>query len=90
MVREQQCPHQTKWNNKMTGDKEGAKQMKQKAQEMSFDISWAIGKFFSSHFSILFFTNRLFLTRTADDNDDRAMKLTQHPPHTAVSPCSQG
>jgi hypothetical protein len=90
MAREWQCPHQTKWNDEMMGDKEGAKQMKQKAQETSFDISWAIGKFFSSYFSILFFTNRLFLTRTADTDNDRAMKLTQHPPHTAASLCLQG
>jgi hypothetical protein len=30
----------------MMGDEEGAKQTKKKAQETSFDISWAIGKFF--------------------------------------------
>jgi hypothetical protein len=60
MVREWQHPHQTKQIDEMMGDKEGAKQMKKKAQEMSFDISWAIGKFFPSHFSIFFLTNRLF------------------------------
>jgi hypothetical protein len=45
-AREWQCPHQTKWIDKTMGDEEGAKQMKKRAQEMLFDISWAIGKFF--------------------------------------------
>jgi hypothetical protein len=48
-------PNQTKMERRRNDGRQGEttrrRQGKQKkAQEMSFDVSWAIGKFFSSHF----------------------------------------
>jgi hypothetical protein len=67
MARQRQCHHQAKWNDKgtmATGDKGGnneeeAKQTKKKVQEMLFDVSWAVGKYFLLLF-YYFAANSLF------------------------------
>ena len=62
-TREQQCHHQTRWNDETTGDTGEAMRRRQSTQikglETSFYVSWAVGIFFS--FSLHYFvTNKLF------------------------------